>query len=86
MGEMSLYTGIEDMLWPRIAKWRSVLVQKIHQLFGDLFGGMKKFFSPIGILRFTMLPTEIFGDLFRGEFGFANVAEVSGKVNGFSFH
>lgn len=45
---------------------------------------MKKFFSPIGILRFTMLPTEIFGDLFRGEFGFANVAEVSGKVNGFS--
>lgn len=49
-----------------------------------LLGGMKKFFSPIGILRFTMLPAEILGDLFRGEFGFANVAEVSGKVNGFS--
>ena len=38
MGEMSLYTGIEDVLWPRIAKRRSVLVQKIHQLFGDLSG------------------------------------------------
>jgi len=36
MGEMSLYTGIEDMLWPRIAERRSVLIQKIHQLFGDL--------------------------------------------------
>lgn len=38
MGEMSLYTGIEDMLRPRIAERRSVLVQKIHQLFGDLSG------------------------------------------------
>ena len=31
-----------------------------------------------------MLPTEVFGNLFRREFGFADVAEVSGKVNGFS--
>lgn len=46
---------------------------------------MKKFFSPVGILRFTMLPTEVFGNLFRREFGFAYVAEVSGKVNGFSW-
>jgi len=38
MGEMSLYTGIEDIGWPRIAERRSVLIQKIHQLFGDLSG------------------------------------------------
>lgn len=31
-----------------------------------------------------MLPTQVFGNLFRREFGFANIAEVSGKVNGFS--
>lgn len=42
MGEMSLYTGIEDMLRPRIAERRSVLVQKIHQLFGDLSGNSRK--------------------------------------------
>lgn len=46
---------------------------------------MKKFFPPVGILRFTMLPTEVFGNLFRREFGFADIAEVSGKVNGFSW-
>lgn len=50
-----------------------------------LLGGMKKFFSPVGILRFAMLPTEVFGNLFRREFGFAHVAEISGKVNGFSW-
>lgn len=49
-----------------------------------LLGGMKKFFSPVGVLRLAMLPTEVLGDLLRGEFGFANVTEVSGKVNGFS--
>lgn len=136
---MSLYAWIEDMLRPCVAQRRSVLIQKIHQLFGDLsekkkrkynskfstnpyvgsiisfassrrnfdwtfeqsrwslsplfarslgnkflLGGMKKFFSPVGILRFTMLPTEVFGNLFRREFGFADIAEVSGKVNGFS--
>lgn len=31
-----------------------------------------------------MLPAEVFGNLFRREFGFAYVAEISGKVNGFS--
>lgn len=45
---------------------------------------MKKFFSPVGVLRLAMLPTKVLGDLLRGEFGFANVTEVSGKVNGFS--
>ena len=45
---------------------------------------MKKFFSSVGVLWFAMLPTEVFGDLLRGEFSFANVAEVPGKVNGFS--
>lgn len=50
-----------------------------------LLGGMKKFFPPVRILRFAMLPTEVFGNLFRREFGFAYVAEVSGKVNGFSW-
>lgn len=49
-----------------------------------LLGGMKKFFPPVGILWFAMLPAEVFGNLFRREFGFANIAEVSGKVNGFS--
>jgi len=109
---MSLYAGVQDVLRPGIAKRRSVLIQKIHQLFGDLsvemekislyvsyvrtrqktmrrialflLGGMKKFFSSVGILRLAMLPAEILGDLFRGELGFANVAKVSGKMNGFS--
>lgn len=45
---------------------------------------MKKFFPPIRILRLAVLPTEVLGDLLRGEFGLAHVAEVSGEVNGFS--
>jgi hypothetical protein len=56
-----------------------------NRVFSFLLGGMKKFFSSIGILRLAMLPTEILGDLFRGELGFANVAKVSGKMNGFSW-
>lgn len=75
----------------RSDEFRAILIISISIVIvrvpcGDKFllGGMKKFFSPVGILWFTMLPTEVFGNLFRREFGFADIAEVSGKVNGFS--
>lgn len=36
MCEMALDAGIQDMLRSSIAQWGSVLVQQVHQLFGDL--------------------------------------------------
>lgn len=47
-------------------------------------GGVKKFFPPVRILRLAVLPTEVLGDLLRGELSLAHVAKVSSQVNSFS--
>lgn len=36
VGEVPLDGRLEDDLWPRVAQRRPVLVQQVHQLFGDL--------------------------------------------------
>jgi hypothetical protein len=35
VSEVALDGWVEDLLGPRVAQWRAVLIQQIHQLFGD---------------------------------------------------
>ncbi len=35
VGEVALYAGVKDGLWPGVAEGGPVLVQQVHQLFRD---------------------------------------------------
>ena len=35
VGEVPLDRRVQDLLWPRVAEWRAVLVQQVHQLLCD---------------------------------------------------
>lgn len=59
----------------------SKIIKKLY-----LLGVEQQLLPPVGLLRFRVLPGQIFGDLAGGELGFAHVPKVPRQMDGFALH
>jgi hypothetical protein len=73
--EVSLYAGLEDVLWPGVAQRRSVLVQQVHQLLRHLSANKRDFNNEIIIMGFRRKNP----NNFKGCFPFPNESVCLGE-------
>lgn len=86
MCEVSLDGWLQDYLRPSVAQRRPVLVQQVHQFFGNLLGSENEVLASVLFCWVGVLTTQVLCYLPGWELCLTHVPKISCQVDGLAFN